>query len=132
MRNLLTTALVLASLASPASAGVRVVDGDTLDIDGERIRIVKIDTPETHRSRCPNEYTLGLKAKDRLTELLSSGEVTFVAEGFDRYGRTLAYIYVGEVDVGQRLLDEGHALPWRPGAKAKAERLAAWCPPTPE
>ena len=124
-------ALILSALmitaALPASAGVILIDGDTIDVDGTRIRVLEIDTPETFRPRCENELVLGLKAKARLRELLDSGPVTFAAKGHDRYGRTLAHVYAGEVDVGRKLLDEGFALPWRPGPIAKAERLAAWC-----
>ena len=114
-------------MLSPALAGVRVIDGDTIDIDGTRIRILSIDTPETFRSRCENEYLLGLKAKERLTELVGSGEVSYTPDGVDRFGRTLATVYVGEVDVGEVLLKEGHALPYMPGPEAKAKRLATWC-----
>jgi endonuclease YncB( thermonuclease family) len=115
-------------MLSPALAGVRVIDGDTVDIDGTRIRILSIDTPETFRSRCENEYQLGLKAKERLGELLSSGEVSYTPDGVDRFGRTLATVYADDLDVGLKLLEEGHALPYVPGPEAKAKRLATWCP----
>ena len=49
-----------------AVAATIVMDGDTIDIDGVRIRIVQIDTPETFRRRCENELALSLKAKERL------------------------------------------------------------------
>jgi len=126
MKKVLITLALLASTLS-AQAGVHVIDGDTVDIDGTRIRILSIDTPETFRSRCENEY-LGLKAKERLTALLGSGEVSYTPNGVDRFGRTLATVYVGEVDIGEVLLKEGHALPYVPGPEAKAKRLATWCP----
>jgi endonuclease YncB( thermonuclease family) len=129
MRVALATALTLAML-TPALTGVYVIDGDTVDIDGTRIRILQIDTPETFRSRCENEYQLGLAAKQRLTELLASGEVSYTPAGTDRYGRTLADVYVGEVNVADVMLKEGHALRYVPGEVAKALRLATWCPST--
>ena len=91
MRVAIATALTLAML-TPAMAGVYVIDGDTLDIDGTRIRILSIDTPETFRSRCDNELKLGLAAKQRLRELLDSGEVSYTPDGVDRFGRTLAHV----------------------------------------
>jgi endonuclease YncB( thermonuclease family) len=127
MKGMLATALMLAILASPALAEVQVIDGDTVDIDGTRIRLLSIDAPETFRSRCENELVLGLKTKPRLVDLLRSGEVSYTPAGTDRYGRTLATVYVGEIDVGDVLLKEGHALPYVPGPEAKAKRLAAWC-----
>ena len=58
-----------------AQAATIIIDGDTIDIDGVRIRIVQIDTPETFGPRCENELILGLKAKKRLRELLDGGTV---------------------------------------------------------
>ena len=110
-----------------AAALIVMIDGDTIDIAGERIRIINIDTPETFRPRCENELVLGLKAKQRLRELLDSGPITIVRENKDYWGRTLAYVLAGEQDVGEQLIKEGHALPWRKGPAAKAWRLAQWC-----
>ena len=58
-----------------AKAATIIIDGDTINFDGVRIRIVQIDTPETFGPRCENELILGLKAKKRLRELLDSGTV---------------------------------------------------------
>ena len=125
----LPIALALALLlATAANAATILIDGDTIDVDGTRIRILQIDTPETFRPRCERELVLGLKAKERLRALLDSGPVTFQANGRDRYGRTLAHVYAGKLDVGAQLLKEGFALPYIPGPDAKAKRLATWCP----
>jgi hypothetical protein len=51
----------LSLLASAASAQVILIDGDTVDIDGIRIRLLDIDTRETGKPRCENELVLGLK-----------------------------------------------------------------------
>ena len=121
--------LGLALLISSARAGgYRVVDGDTIDFDGVPVRILGVDTPETFRSRCPNEYRLGILAKVRLQQLLDAGEVRFEATGYDRFGRVLANVFAGKVDVGAELLREGFALPYVPGPIDKARRLAIWCP----
>lgn len=114
--------------ASEAFAGPAIlIDGDTFKIDGERIRIIEIDTPETWRPRCENELILGLKAKERLRELLDSGPLTIVREKFDYWHRTLAYVYAGEVNVGEAMIKEGFALPYVKGPAAKAWRLSQWC-----
>ena len=49
---------------------VRVIDGDTFDFGGERIRIADIDTPEV-RGRCPYETELAARATGRMRELLN-------------------------------------------------------------
>jgi endonuclease YncB( thermonuclease family) len=120
----------LALLATPAAAATRVIDGDTIEVDGLKIRIAEIDTPETGRARCQREFELGQAAKQRLAELLAGGELTVVVVSptGGGFGRALGYVFVGEVDVGQTLLEEGLALKWTRGPVAKAARMAVWCP----
>ena len=120
-------ALLTVSSAIPAER-LRVVDGDTISIDGMPIRLLQIDTPETWSPRCQQELELGMAATKRLEELLDGHEVTYQATGYDRFGRVLAHVYADGVDVSEVLLQEGHALPYIPGQKAKAERLVKWCP----
>jgi micrococcal nuclease len=85
MKRLSTSLFALALLGSPALAtdGVRVIDGDTIDLNGMPIRILGIDTPETFRPRCENERALGVAAKARLIELLDGVEVTYEASSYD-------------------------------------------------
>ena len=109
-----------------------IIDGDTISINRERICILKIDTPETFRSRCENELVLGLKAKERLRELLDGRPVAFERDRVDRHGRTLAHVKAGNIDVAAALLSEGHALPYRKGFEAKLGRLKVWCGPNAE
>lgn len=104
-----------------------IIDGDTIDVQGERIRILNIDAPESFRSRCEAELKLALKTKERLADLLRAGPVEIDRHGQDRYRRTLARLSVQQGDVGAILVREGLALPWRDGAKAKEERLQTWC-----
>lgn len=107
-----------------------IVDGDTVDIAGERIRILNIDAPESFRSRCEAELVLALRTKERLAQLLHSGSVTVLRQGQDRYRRTLATLTVREGDVGRILIREKLALPWQDGREAKERRLKAWCGPS--
>ncbi|PTM90144.1 excalibur calcium-binding domain-containing protein [Mycoplana dimorpha] len=125
MKHLIIASIAL--MASPAFAGISLVDGDTIKIDGQTIRIVEIDTPETFQPRCEQELIKGLAAKERLRALLQSGPVTFKPTGTDRYKRTLAKVYAGKVNVGKALIAEGHALPYQPGIEAKLARLKVWC-----
>lgn len=113
----------------PVSDTVVLIDGDTVSIRGERVRILSIDTPETWKPRCERELVLGLKAKARLRELLDNGSpVSIERHGLDRYRRTLAHVRVGNIDIGKTLLSEGFALPYVAGWAAKQARLAHWCP----
>jgi endonuclease YncB( thermonuclease family) len=105
--------LALASAAAlavcpPQGARVNcVVDGDTLWLNGEKIRIAEIDTPEIN-GRCSAERALALRARGRLVELLRAGPVRFQRVGKDRYGRTLARFG----SVSEQLIREGLAHRW--------------------
>lgn len=85
----------------PAPSGewrvvVRVIDGDTLELDGgERVRLIGVDTPESVDPRRPVEY-FGKEAS-AFTRRLAEGKrarLAYDQEGSDRYGRTLAYVYL--------------------------------------
>lgn len=74
-----------------------VHDGDTLHlINGEKIRLIGIDTPELARKGRPHE-AMAIQARDRLRQLVSDSHnrlgLRLDAEHTDRYGRTLAHLY---------------------------------------
>lgn len=110
---------------------VVIIDGDTVAIDGERIRILNIDAPETRGARCEAELIAGLRAKERLAQLLRAGPVTIRrcdgSRCLDRFGRTLARLEAGAGDVGEALVAEGRALPWASGPAARQARAIYWC-----
>lgn len=96
-----------------------VVDGDTIWLRGEKIRIADIDAPEL-RGRCRAETELARAARDRLRVILRGADLEVRRAGRDRYGRTLATIRAGRIEVGEALIAGGHAAPWR-------GRKADWC-----
>ncbi len=99
-----------------------IVDGDTLWLDGTKIRIANIDAPEID-ARCTREKQLALDAKAKLRSLLSGRAFTVRASGKDRYGRTLATLSTDRGDVGEALVGSQLAVSWA-GKKADA---ADWC-----
>lgn len=111
--------------ASASVRIVRVIDGDTVEIaGGDRVRILNIDTAEMPpRSGCLAEERLARAAKARLGQLVQAAdEVALVSAGRDRdqYGRQLRLVRLDGVDVGEQLVGEGLAKPWR-GHRAE------WC-----
>ena len=88
-----------------------VVDGDTIWLRGQKIRIADIDAPETHDYRCPSEKELGDRATGRLEELLESGPITLqnIDRDEDTYGRKLRIVLVNGESVGDTLVGEGLA-----------------------
>ncbi len=100
-----------------------VVDGDTIWLKGEKIRIADIDTPETHPSRCAQEALLGEKATLRLRDLLNQGRFSVqpIKRDRDRYGRKLRILERDGQSLGLILVREGLARPYQGG------RRAPWC-----
>ena len=91
-----------------------VVDGDTIWLDGQKIRVADIDAPETHPSRCALEADLGERATHRLQELVSAGPfaVTTLDRDADKYGRKLRVLTRGGQSLGDVLVNEGLARTW--------------------
>jgi endonuclease YncB( thermonuclease family) len=102
---------------------VHVIDGDTFDYQGTRVRIADIDTPEVH-GRCAYETELAARATQRMRMLLAAGpfEMHQLASGRDedRYGRKLRIVTRGGRSLGDTLVSEGLARTW-------TGRREPWC-----
>jgi len=88
-----------------------VVDGDTIWLNGQNIRIADIDAPETHEYDCAEEKALGDRATERLHQLVNNGAITLgtIDRDEDAYGRKLRLVYVDGTNVGDTLVREGLA-----------------------
>ncbi|WP_071208385.1 thermonuclease family protein [Agrobacterium vitis] len=91
-----------------------VVDGDTFWIQGEKIRVADIDTPELSPPRCAAERIKGEAAKARLRVLLSAGPFSMSAglRDEDKYGRKLRTVTRNGQSLGEILVGEGLARRW--------------------
>jgi micrococcal nuclease len=100
-----------------------VVDGDTIWLGGNKIRIADIDTPEISDPRCPSELALGNRATNRLIELINDGPFELHAwpgRDEDRYGRKLRVLVRDGRSLGDILVSEGLARTW-------SGRREPWC-----
>ncbi len=81
----LTPAVALAEISGPA----RVVDGDTLEVAGERIRLYAIDAPEKDQtcSIDARAWACGIAAWGELVQITAGKEVACEPRDTDRYGR---------------------------------------------
>ena len=108
---------------------VRVVDGDTVDIDidlgfgvwlrKQRIRMYGIDTPES-RTSDDVEKIYGLAAKEFLVKWTNSGDLSLKTfkDGKGKYGRILGELwYGGEHNINQLLIDNHHAVKYHEQSK---------------
>jgi len=110
-------ALVLATSAGADdfTGQASVVDGDTLEIHGNRIRLWGIDAPESTQT-CRGDdslpYRCGAEAANRLDAFIASRPVNCLPISLDRYGRTVATCKVAGIDLGDWLVRNGLALDW--------------------
>ena len=107
-------AFALLTRDSPANGAVveRVIDGDTVAlVDGTRVRLVQIDTPEK------GDECYGDKASELTRRLLPPGTHVRIEQDpdldqEDRFGRKLAYVWKDDEDVNLTLVEEGAAGVW--------------------
>ncbi len=101
-----------AALTGPA----RVIDGDTIEVAGERIRIHCIDAPES-RQACMSErgpYGCGREATAAMQRAIGRQPVECEARDVDRYGRLVAVCFNDDgEDIGEALVARGWALAYR-------------------
>ncbi|MEQ8248799.1 MAG: thermonuclease family protein [Alphaproteobacteria bacterium] len=89
----------------------QVVDGDTLRVAGERVRLFGIDAPERGQP-CRDGGDCGAQSKAHLEALIGDREVICAPEDVDRYGRIVATCRVGGVDLNRAMVRDGQAMPY--------------------
>ena len=95
----------------------RIVDADTLEVAGRKVRLQGIDAPESAQScRLAGgpRYSCGEHATEALQTRIGSDAVTCTIEGRDRYMRALGLCYAADgTDLNGWLVRQGHALAYR-------------------
>jgi endonuclease YncB( thermonuclease family) len=119
-----------------SSQELRVVDGDTIHLNGEKIRFTGIDTPELKQT-CVKEGFInqcGVTAKEILIVKIGDNKVECISEGKDRYKRTLAECFVNDESLSSYLVRSGYAFAYRRYSKkfivdedyAKLNKIGMW------
>ena len=122
-----TLVLILLLLSGAAFADdfvgqASVIDGDTLEIHGIRIRLWGVDAPESSqlcRGEDSLQYRCGAQAANDLDTFIARRPVSCLPFSLDRYGRTVATCSVGGADIGEWLVRNGLALDWPQYSKGK-------------
>ena len=122
MRRKIFLSLALSLFVFVATAyGERVryvIDGDTFIIESqERIRMIGINAPEIDHAKYHKKgQYFGKESRDYLKNLIEHREVVLKSgdEPFDRFGRRLAYVYLGDgTFVNRKMVEEGYAETFR-------------------
>ena len=115
---------------------LKIIDGDTIILNGEKIRFSGIDTPELKQTclQGDQEVSCGMSAKMLLTEKIGNGTIECISEGKDNYKRTLAECFVNGESLSKFLVRSGYAFAYRKYSTkfikdeefAKANKLGMW------
>jgi len=118
------------------SQDLRVVDGDTIHLNGEKIRFTGIDTPELKQT-CIKEGVInpcGVIAKEILIKKINDNKVECISNGKDQYKRILAECFVNGESLSSYLVRSGYGFAYRKYSKkfildedyAKANKIGMW------
>ncbi|MEL6957610.1 MAG: thermonuclease family protein [Pseudomonadota bacterium] len=114
--SLLATLLLATTAIADVSGRIDVVDGDTIDIAGERVRLHGIDAPEIDQP-CEDAngvpWMCGAFVRDAVTDLYQGRRGTCVEVDRDRYGRMVGKCYVDGQDINEQIVLAGWAEAYR-------------------
>ena len=115
---------------------LKIIDGDTIILNGEKIRFVGIDTPELKQTclKDNEEVKCGMRAKMLLVKKIGKNIPMCIGEKKDFYKRTLAECFVNGKSLSKFLVRRGYAFAYRKYSKkfikdenfAKANKLGMW------
>ena len=115
---------------------IKIIDGDTIHLNGEKIRFNGIDTPELKQTCNKNNKIIlcGIEAKKLLIEKIGKNKVQCIREGKDQYKRTLAECFINDLSLSTYLVRKGYAFAYRKYSTkfvkdedyAKANNLGMW------
>lgn len=119
-----------------AAVAVRVVDGDTLAVEGQRIRLFGIDAPERDQmcEAAGRSYACGRAAGEALARLIGDARLSCVERDRDPYGRSVATCTAAGRDLNRAMVAEGWAVAYtrysrdyvRDEAEARRARRGLW------
>jgi endonuclease YncB( thermonuclease family) len=133
-------ALILVAIITPTLAAtppaVRVIDGDTIAINGTRHRLIGTDAPEAKQlcQRADNtRWPCGQAATTALRQKIGNSPVICVGDKKGVYKRTLSTCYANGINLNAWLVKNGHAVAYKNDKRftpeqthAKTHRLGIW------
>ena len=125
------------SISKDVYTSLKIIDGDTIILNSEKIRFYGIDTPEK-KQKCKDKnglsYPCGLVATNELKKIIISGKLFCKKKTTDRYRRSISTCYVNGIDISSLMVKNGWALAYRKYSKdyideenkAKEKKRGMW------
>jgi len=111
----------------------RIIDGDSLILDGREIRLYGVDAPEYRQSCTLNngtQYPCGRQSREYLAGLAKSGTLTCRGSDEDKYQRLLAICFAGDLELNRQMVVDGWAVSYgsyiSEEASASTEGKGVW------
>lgn len=125
------------TVPAAVSGLAHVVDGDTIRLNGEKIRLTGIDAPESDQTCFDDQtvsYACGAQSSAYLKRLVGKNTLRCDGRERDKYGRLLATCYLQDRDINAEMVRSGWAVAYRQYSmeytsdeeKAKTSRLGLW------
>ena len=118
------------------SQDIKITDGDTIKLNGEKIRFSGIDTPELRQTCLKQRIKVfcGITAKQILIDKIADNKIVCIREGKDQYKRTLAECFVNNESLSSYLVKSGYAFAYRRYSKkfitdedfARTNKIGMW------
>ena len=118
------------------SQTIKIVDGDTIHLNGKKIRFTGIDTPELKQTCLIDgiKDPCGLTAKQMLIDKIGNNTIHCISDGKDQYKRILAECFVNNESLSSFIVKSGYAFAYRRYSKkfipyenfAKKNKLGMW------
>ena len=130
--SFLTFAVFLLVFDANAQNAVKVVDGDSLEINGASVRLVGIDSPEYLQlcnDESGNKYECGQQALEYMQDMVAGclarkEDIRCEKKGTDRYKRDLSICYCGGLNLNEEMVKAGWAVTYRHEMFKPAEEKA--------
>ena len=115
---------------------IKIVDGDTIHLNGKKIRFTGIDTPELKQTcvKAGVSDPCGITARQILIDKIGNNTVECIIEGQDQYKRSLAECFVNKESLSSYLVRKGYAFAYRKYSKkfvadedyARMNKIGMW------
>lgn len=137
LKYILSFFLLTSLNAAEIEGTARVVDGDTIEIKNNKIRLFGIDAPESNQT-CQNKYSASYKcgtvSTQKLENKINKQKIRCTYSERDRYQRILGICFLDQIDINKWLVRNGYAVAYQRYSKkyvldqkdAEREQLGIW------